>query len=188
MKDISKSPARRSDGFHRYLKPGALAQIRNSRINARSTTSLVSRSSLSQLVDPISPSENSVDEAAAASRNLTIDQVPHLLRKIYGPYSYQRKKLAAARSVSSMMMMNINPPINSVLVEPSSDVIAHWVKLVSTKSVIWWYNSGKMFNTIIRLTIWIIKLSINCVFSIDEFIFVNLMFVLIWYLTIWIWL
>jgi hypothetical protein len=87
-----------------------------------------------------------------------------------------------------MMMMNINPPINSVLVEPSSDVIAHWVKLVSTKSVIWWYNSGKMFNTIIRLTIWIIKLSINCVFSIDEFIFVNLMFVLIWYLTIWIWL
>ncbi|EFH40625.1 hypothetical protein ARALYDRAFT_495580 [Arabidopsis lyrata subsp. lyrata] len=124
MKDISKSPARRSDGYHRYLKPGALAQIRNSRINARSTTSLVSRSSLSQLLDPISPSQNSVDEAAAA-RNLTIDQVPHLLRKIYGPYSYQRKKLAAARSVSSMMMMNINPPINSVLVEPSSDVIAH---------------------------------------------------------------
>ncbi|KAG7537975.1 hypothetical protein ISN44_As13g018110 [Arabidopsis suecica] len=133
MKDISKSPARRSDGYHRYLKPGALAQIRNSRINARSTTtttttSLVSRSSLSQLLDPISPSQNSVDEAAAA-RNLTIDQVPHLLRKIYGPYRYQRKKLAAARSVSSMMMMNINPPINSVLVEPSSvlssDVIAH---------------------------------------------------------------
>ncbi|CAL9243604.1 unnamed protein product [Arabidopsis halleri] len=127
MKDISKSPARRSDGYHRYLKPGALAQIRNSRINARSTTtttSLVSRSSLSQLLDPISPSQNSVDEAAAA-RNLTIDQVPHLLRKISGPYSYQRKKLAAARSVSSMMIMNINPPINSVLVEPSSDVIAH---------------------------------------------------------------
>ncbi|XP_010443096.1 PREDICTED: uncharacterized protein LOC104726028 [Camelina sativa] len=135
MKDISKSPARRNDRFHRYLKPGALAQIRNSRINARSTTtaSLVSRS-LSQPLDPISPSHNSVADkaAAAAARNLTIDQVPHLLRKIYGPYSYQRKKLAAARSVSSMMMMNINPPnMNSVLVvEPSSsvlssDVIAH---------------------------------------------------------------
>ncbi|XP_023643881.1 uncharacterized protein LOC17875206 [Capsella rubella] len=133
MKDISKSPARRNDGFHRYLKPGALAQIRNSRINGRSTsvTSLVSRS-LSQPLDPITPSQNSADDeaATAAARSLTIDQVPHLLRKIYGPYSYQRKKLGAARSVSSMMMMNINPPINSVLVEPSSsvlnsDVIAH---------------------------------------------------------------
>ncbi|XP_056849429.1 uncharacterized protein LOC130494713 [Raphanus sativus] len=30
MKDNSRSP---NDGFHRYLKPGALAQIRNSRIN-----------------------------------------------------------------------------------------------------------------------------------------------------------
>ncbi|ESQ42957.1 hypothetical protein EUTSA_v10015018mg [Eutrema salsugineum] len=127
MKDISRSPVRRNDGFHRYLKPGALAQIRNSRINARSTTSLVSRS-LSQPLDPSSPSQNSAAEAAAA-RNLTIEQVPHLLRKIYGPYSYQRKKLAAARSVSSLMMVN---PINSVIESTggnssvlSSDVIAH---------------------------------------------------------------
>ncbi|KAG2333157.1 hypothetical protein Bca52824_004337 [Brassica carinata] len=41
MKDnnTSRSPARKNDGFHRYLKPGALAQIRNSRINSRSPLS-----------------------------------------------------------------------------------------------------------------------------------------------------
>ncbi|CAA7025853.1 unnamed protein product [Microthlaspi erraticum] len=132
MKDSSRSPVRRNDGFHRYLKPGALAQIRNSRINNARSTSLLSRS-LSHPVDPSPTSPNSVAEsAAAASRNLTIEQVPHLLRKIYGPYSYQRKKLGAARSVSSMMMANLNTPVNSVIESTggnsgvlSSDVIAH---------------------------------------------------------------
>ncbi|KFK27092.1 hypothetical protein AALP_AA8G333100 [Arabis alpina] len=132
MKDISRSPVRRNDGFHRYLKPGALAQIRNSRINARSTTALVSRS-LPNTLDPSSSSNSqiSVDEVTAA-QNLTVDQVPHLLRKIYGPYSLKRKKLGAARSVSSMMMMNLNPPLNSIIESTggsngllSSDVIAH---------------------------------------------------------------
>lgn len=130
MKDISRSPVRRNDGFHRYLKPGALAQIRNSRINGRSTASLVTRS-LPNPLDPSSTSQISVGDATAA-QNLTMDQVPHLLRKIYGPYSLKRKKLAAARSVSSMMMMNLNPPINSIIESTggnngvlNSDVIAH---------------------------------------------------------------
>ncbi|CAH8363480.1 unnamed protein product [Eruca vesicaria subsp. sativa] len=116
MKDISRSPARKNDGFHRYLKPGALAQIRNSRINTRSSTSLLSLS-LSPPIDPPSQQAN----------NLTVEQVPHLLRKIYGPYSYQRKKLGAARS-SMMMMVNLNN--NPMIIESSSggnssDVIAH---------------------------------------------------------------
>ncbi|VVA93761.1 unnamed protein product [Arabis nemorensis] len=42
MEDISGSPVKRNDGLHRYLKPGMRAQIQNSRINDRSTTSLVS--------------------------------------------------------------------------------------------------------------------------------------------------
>ncbi|KAJ0261652.1 hypothetical protein HA466_0047290 [Hirschfeldia incana] len=113
MKDISRSPATRNDGFHRYLKPGALAQIRNSRINTRSASSLLSLS-LSPPVDP-TPS--------AAANNLTVDQVLHLLRKIYGPYSYQRKKLGAARSM--MMMVNLNNPIIESSGGNSSDVIAH---------------------------------------------------------------
>ncbi|CAN8252869.1 unnamed protein product [Cochlearia groenlandica] len=114
MKDVSRSPARRNnDGFHRYLKPGALAQIRNSKINnnARST---------SHPQDLLSPSRNSASESAAA-RNLTVEQVPHLLSKIYGPCSYKRKKLAVARSVSSLMIVNLNTP----LIESNGDVIAH---------------------------------------------------------------
>ncbi|CAA7013120.1 unnamed protein product [Microthlaspi erraticum] len=121
MKDNSTSPVRRNDGFQRYLKPGALAQIRNSRIN----TGRSSSRSLSHPLDPPpSTSQNSADEA----RNLTVDQVPHLLRKIYGPYSFQRKKLAAARSLPSMMMVNLNAPVNSVIESTggnSTDVIAH---------------------------------------------------------------
>ncbi|XP_018474584.1 uncharacterized protein LOC108845885 [Raphanus sativus] len=118
MKDISRSPSRKNDGFHRYLKPGALAQIRNSRINSKSP-SLVSLSLPSPPVDSPSPS--------AAANNLTVDQVPHLLRKIYGgPYSYQRKKLGAARSSSMMMMMvNLNNPIIESGGGNGSDVIAH---------------------------------------------------------------
>ncbi|KAL1206484.1 hypothetical protein V5N11_027058 [Cardamine amara subsp. amara] len=130
MKDNSRSPVRRNDGFHRYLKPGALAQIRNSRINARSTTTLVSRS-LSHPIDLLSSSQSSVAEVTAA-QNLTMDQVPHLLRKIYGPYSLKRKKFAASRSVSSMMIMNLNPPLNSIIESTggnnsvlNNDVIAH---------------------------------------------------------------
>ncbi|XP_013628931.1 PREDICTED: uncharacterized protein LOC106335058 [Brassica oleracea var. oleracea] len=116
MKDISKSPARRNnDGFHRYLKPGALAQIRNSRINSRSA-SLLSLSPSPLPIDPPSPS---------AANNLTLDQVPHLLRKIYGPYSYQRKKLGAARPMTMMMMANLNNPIIESSGGSGSDVIAH---------------------------------------------------------------
>nr|VDC87941.1 unnamed protein product [Brassica oleracea] len=116
MKDISKSPARRNnDGFHRYLKPGALAQIRNSRINSRSA-SLLSLSPSPLPIDPPSPS---------AANNLTLEQVPHLLRKIYGPYSYQRKKLGAARPMTMMMMANLNNPIIESSGGSGSDVIAH---------------------------------------------------------------
>ncbi|KAG2333158.1 hypothetical protein Bca52824_004338 [Brassica carinata] len=115
MKDISKSPARRNnDGFHRYLKPGALAQIRNSRINSRSA-SLVSSSPISSDRSP---------STSAAANDLTVEQVPHLLRKIYGPYSYQRKK-GAARPMTMMMMANLNNPIIESSGGSGSDVIAH---------------------------------------------------------------
>ncbi|CAH2077829.1 unnamed protein product [Thlaspi arvense] len=107
MKGLSTSPVRKNDGFHRYLKPGALAQIRNSRINARSNSPLTR--SLPDRVDPPSPSSQSpVAEAP------TMDQMPDLLSKIYGPYRIGRKKLGPARSVLRTMM-NLNPSPNSVL-------------------------------------------------------------------------
>ncbi|XP_010438677.1 PREDICTED: uncharacterized protein LOC104722237 [Camelina sativa] len=110
MKGTSISPVRRNnDGFHRYLKPGALAQIRNSRINARSNFPLSLTRSI--LVDP-SPSENSL---VLAPQMLTMDQVPHLLSKIYGPYRIGRKKLGPARSVGLESMLDLNSSPNSVL-------------------------------------------------------------------------
>ncbi|CAH8275222.1 unnamed protein product [Arabidopsis lyrata] len=101
MKGISRSPVRRNDGFHRYLKPGALAQIRNSRINARSNSPLTR-----SLTDPVHPLSSSTESPVAAPpQTITMDQMPHLLSKIYGPYRIGRKKFGPARSA----MMNLNP-------------------------------------------------------------------------------
>lgn len=107
MKGISRSPVRRNDGIHRYLKPGALAQIRNSRINARSNSPLTR-----SLTDPVHPLSSSTESPVAAPpQTITIDQMPHLLSKIYGPYRIGRKKFGPARSA----MMNLNPSPNSIL-------------------------------------------------------------------------
>lgn len=109
MKGTSRSLVRRSDGFHRYLKPGALAQIRNSRIIARSNSPLTLF--LPHQVDPPSPS-SFVD---APSTQITMDQMPHLLSKTYGPYRIGRKKLGPARSVVLRTMMDLNHSLNSIL-------------------------------------------------------------------------
>ncbi|XP_010545224.1 PREDICTED: uncharacterized protein LOC104817668 [Tarenaya hassleriana] len=110
MKSVSRTPVRRNDGgcFHRYLKPGVLAQIRDSRINARSN-SLVTRSS-AQRLDSSMPSPGS--PSRATPQILTIDHVPDLLCKIYGPCSLRRKKLVAARSMS---LMDLNAASSTLL-------------------------------------------------------------------------
>ncbi|WCJ32933.1 hypothetical protein M5689_014326 [Euphorbia peplus] len=75
--------ARRND---RYLKPGALAKLRNSKISARSRKPL----SLPHRIDsPVS----SIDQISS------MDEIPCLQPKIYGPQFLQRKKLLASRSV-----------------------------------------------------------------------------------------
>ncbi|KAL0798390.1 hypothetical protein Bca101_053565 [Brassica carinata] len=112
MKGISTSPVRRNDGFHRYLKPGALAQIRNTRLNSKSNTSL----SLSRLESPSLPSEGHVADATP-----TMDQMPDLLSKIHGPSRIGRKKLSPARSVLRTMM-DLNPSQNSSTLESTSNV------------------------------------------------------------------
>ncbi|KAG2319302.1 hypothetical protein Bca52824_012515 [Brassica carinata] len=110
MKGISTSPVRRNDGFHRYLKPGALAQIRNTRLNSKSITSL----SLARLDSPSLPSEGHVADATP-----TMDQMPDLLSKIHGPSRIGRKKLSPARSVLRRMM-DLNPSQNSTLESASN--------------------------------------------------------------------
>ncbi|KAF8079765.1 hypothetical protein N665_1002s0015 [Sinapis alba] len=111
MKGLSTSPVRRNDGFHRYLKPGALAQIRNSRLNARSNSPLTL--SLRDLVDPPSPSSES--HVADATPTMPTD----LLSKIYGPFRIGRKRLGPARSVLRTMM-DLNSAPNSTLESTSN--------------------------------------------------------------------
>ncbi|KAK1439888.1 hypothetical protein QVD17_05712 [Tagetes erecta] len=93
------------DGYLRYLKPGALAQLRDSKINAKSHH----RSSKSQIYilqsilssSPVSVSSsgspNSTDDAGAIA---VVDvESPCFTVRFYGPSCPQRKKLMAARSM-----------------------------------------------------------------------------------------
>ncbi|KAK4751597.1 hypothetical protein SAY87_005079 [Trapa incisa] len=93
---------------HRYLKPGALAQLRDSRIGTRSSKLSVSNS-LSQLA--VSPSRPHV---AAAS----MDLVPQFISYSFGPRHLKRKKLIATRSVNL-------PSLEPASSAPSINLIAH---------------------------------------------------------------
>ncbi|OAY55132.1 uncharacterized protein LOC122723202 [Manihot esculenta] len=90
MKPNSRSTATTggNECFYRYLKPGALAQLRNSKIIGRSHK-------------PISLTRFSIQpvDSPHPHPQISVDQVPCLLSKIYGPPCLKRKKLMAARSV-----------------------------------------------------------------------------------------
>ncbi|KAK4778547.1 hypothetical protein SAY86_006075 [Trapa natans] len=76
--------------YHRYLKPGALAQLRDSRISARSSKISVSDSLSRSFEYPVRP------QVAAAA----MDLVPQFISHRFGPRHLKRKKLMAARSVN----------------------------------------------------------------------------------------
>ncbi|XP_023530330.1 uncharacterized protein LOC111792933 [Cucurbita pepo subsp. pepo] len=94
---FSRSSKSHSETFHKYLKPGALAQIRNSRMIARfNRVNLVSQiystrsSSLSPPTAPI--------DSALLQVNI-VDASPCFAGRVYGPLCLQRKKLLAAKSL-----------------------------------------------------------------------------------------
>ncbi|XVE80399.1 hypothetical protein DITRI_Ditri14bG0136500 [Diplodiscus trichospermus] len=87
MKHISRSS--KTEAFHKYLKPGALAQLRDSKINARSNKL---HSVLLDSVPNRIPSQTRIQIS-------DFDQIPRFLNKIYGgPCCLQRKKLLASKS------------------------------------------------------------------------------------------
>ncbi|XP_022717673.1 uncharacterized protein LOC111276130 [Durio zibethinus] len=88
MKPISRSF--KTEAFHKYLKPGALAQLRDSKINARSNK--LNSVRLESVPTQI-PSQTQIQIS-------DFDQIPRFLNKIYGgPFCLQRKKLLASKSV-----------------------------------------------------------------------------------------
>ncbi|KAF8409567.1 hypothetical protein HHK36_005645 [Tetracentron sinense] len=97
VRSLCRSPAKRDEGFHRYLKPGALAQLRDSRISARSQRpdlqTQISLYRVTELLSASSSSSNSIQTQIA-----TIDSFPCFAGRICGPRFPQRKKLVAAKS------------------------------------------------------------------------------------------
>ena len=88
MKPISRSS--KTEAFHKYLKPGALAQLRDFKINARSNK--LNSVRLDSIPTQI-PSQTHIQIS-------DFDQIPRFLNKIYGgPCCLQRKKLLASKSV-----------------------------------------------------------------------------------------
>ncbi|XP_059664481.1 uncharacterized protein LOC132310314 [Cornus florida] len=96
---IRRSSSKRDEGYLRYLKPGALAQLRDSRISARSHR-VDSQTHIPLHRSPSPPSSSPVRTANAVLAQIsTIDGFPCFSGRIYGPRCPQRKKLVAAKSV-----------------------------------------------------------------------------------------
>ncbi|XP_058073215.1 uncharacterized protein LOC131221648 [Magnolia sinica] len=117
---LERSPLRVSSKRHerlqKYLKPGALAQLRNSRINSRSRLP-----HLQSLHIPSPPSVTNIAAQIAA-----IDALPCFAAKIYGPRFPQRKKLVASKSVFFAPSSPAPDPSDSLMDVFTSDlVIAH---------------------------------------------------------------
>ncbi|KAB1201967.1 hypothetical protein CJ030_MR8G005349 [Morella rubra] len=104
----SSSPSK-TESFHKYLKPGALAQIRDSRISARThrVNSLywLSSSQMSLHRTTPQPSPSSSNDGQQPTVN-AMESIPYFAARIYGPRCPQRKKLVAAKSV---LFLNPSP-------------------------------------------------------------------------------
>ncbi|KAG8074889.1 hypothetical protein GUJ93_ZPchr0006g42914 [Zizania palustris] len=107
-----RSPTRRSSSppsgdqhHHRFLRPGALARLRDSKVMARSLRSAAAAMALPVRLHPPSSSPPSTRVAAAGDGG----GVPHFLGAVRGPRYPLRKKLSAARIV-----VFLPPPLTDV--------------------------------------------------------------------------
>ncbi|XP_028751777.1 uncharacterized protein LOC114762970 [Neltuma alba] len=99
---------RRADQFHKFLKPGALARIRDSRISARSHR----LSSLCQIsLCPNSPPSSSRSTDGQPQINVA-EGSPLFAGRTYGPRCPQRKKLVASKYVLSVAAAPSNLTLN----------------------------------------------------------------------------
>ncbi|AES67235.2 hypothetical protein MtrunA17_Chr2g0322621 [Medicago truncatula] len=83
--------------FHKFLKPGTLARLRDSKITARSHR-LNSLSQISIYRPPASPPPPPPSDQPQTTA-VSADGFPSFFSGIYGPRCPQRKKLVAAKSV-----------------------------------------------------------------------------------------
>ncbi|XP_042519261.1 uncharacterized protein LOC122093074 [Macadamia integrifolia] len=93
VRSSCRSPAKREEVFYRYLKPGALAQLRDSKINARSQ-----RRDLQTQIHLYRVTSSSLALSTGTNIQPQIDGFPCFVGRTYGPRCPQRKKLVAAKS------------------------------------------------------------------------------------------
>ncbi|RVW40241.1 hypothetical protein CK203_078356 [Vitis vinifera] len=120
LQSFSRSSSGRVEGFNRYLKPGQLAQLRDSKINARSHK-LTSRTGVNSVT--------STHSESAQIQILMNEHLPCFTKIIEGPHCLRRKKLVASKSV---FLLNLNPstpisgPIDSLMNVLGTDLlVAH---------------------------------------------------------------
>ncbi|PKU66106.1 uncharacterized protein LOC110111530 [Dendrobium catenatum] len=89
-----RAAARTEERLQRFLKPGALARLRDSKICARSPRSL--QISATRISLPVSPAAGA---AATPIEGLEGEQIRFFASRICAPRILQRKKLAAAKYV-----------------------------------------------------------------------------------------
>lgn len=93
MRSIQSS-SKREQRLKKYLKPGALAQLRDARIHARSQTFIAARKlSVVPNAEPSGPSRaNPLNQP-----QVIVDETPCFKVRSFGPCCPQRKKLMASK-------------------------------------------------------------------------------------------
>ncbi|KAK9286028.1 hypothetical protein L1049_025231 [Liquidambar formosana] len=109
---LHRSFPTRNEGFNRYLKPGALARLRDSRISARSFR-FDSHSQISLYRSPSPSSPPSLSPTNSQPQVAMIDGFPCFAGRIYGPRCPQRKKLVATKSVFFLSSSPASPVSDS---------------------------------------------------------------------------
>lgn len=121
-----KSYTNRTEQFHKYLKPGALALMRDSQISAK----WYRFNSISQIyLRRTSLLESSPLPTTGQSEIDMVDDFPSLVGRVYGPLCLKRKKLAAIKS-TWFPSPNLQTPTTDLTRDPiidvfNSDVAAH---------------------------------------------------------------
>ncbi|KAL5794082.1 hypothetical protein ACOSP7_002676 [Xanthoceras sorbifolium] len=130
IRTIRRQSIARPEPFLKYLKPGALARLRDSKISARSQRVKSNPQISTHRMSPPSSPRSSTD--AQPQVNVS-DDFPCFSGRVYGygPRCPQRKKLVAAKAVLFLSSAQAGPvsdlpdPVIDVFGSDSNIVVAH---------------------------------------------------------------
>ncbi|KAF6168133.1 hypothetical protein GIB67_011518 [Kingdonia uniflora] len=109
-----------SSSYNKYLKPGALAQLRDSRFRSTKPKPNLKTQISIRRVNSLNSSASSLITNGATQTQISIDGFPCFAGRIYGPRCTQRKKIVAAKSIYYLSTTDSSPESVSVSVSPES--------------------------------------------------------------------